>query len=435
MRKRYHLSAVGVGLVVGALGLGCTLDRQLHQSSDLHGITAKESPYLKAHLKNGDVALFTRWTIDEDKGVVRGDCRRWNMHRKAVACGGADLPIGEVALFETNQEKANMGPVVGMTIVTVASLAVTVACLTNPKACFGSCPTFYVSDGRKDYLAAEGFSESVAPALEATDVDALWRARITGRTARLRVTNEALETHTIKEANLLVMPRPEGGRIVRTVDGQFREARDFAPPRACRAAEGDCLSAVRASDDVERISETDGRDLATREPIELSFDDVAPAASRGLLIEARQGFITTYLFYQALAYMGRKAGSYLAAMDQGDESVRGHARELYHLLGGIEVQLRDARGDWRTVGTYAEIGPLARDVQVVPLPSGTPARENPTGHGARQLPGRPRRARASRPDRDRNARARHPHRHTRRRCGARAPLGRSQRAGSGHAAR
>jgi hypothetical protein len=132
---------------------------------------------------------------------------------------------------------------------------------------------------------------------------------------------------------------------------------------------------VRASDDLERISQTDGRDLATRELVELSFDDGAPATSRGLLIEARQGFITTYLFYQALAYMGRKAGTYLAAMDQGDESVRGHARELYHLLGGIEVQLRDTRGTWRTVGTYAETGPLAREVQVVPLPDGISARE------------------------------------------------------------
>jgi hypothetical protein len=378
MHSRYLMRRLGVGLLVAVLGAGCTLDRQLHRSSDLHGITAQESPYLKAHLKNGDVVVFSRWTVDDAKQVVRGDCRRWDTHRQTRPCTGP-LAIDEVALFETNQEKANLGPVVGLTIVTVASLAVTVACLVNPKACFGSCPTFYISDGQRDYLAAEGFSESVAPALEATDVDAMWRAHVTGRTARLRITNEALETHTVKQAHLLVVPRPEGGRIVRLVDGQFREARDLVGPRACRAAEGDCLPAVAANDELERISETDGRDLATRESVELRFDDTAPSASaaggtsRGLLIEARQGFITTYLFYQALAYMGRKAGSYLAALEQGDEALRQRTRELYHLLGGIDVQVRGPGGDWRTVGSYLETGPLAREVQVVPLPDGAPA--------------------------------------------------------------
>jgi hypothetical protein len=354
--------------------LGCTIDRQLHASPGLDGVKQADSPFLKAHFKNGDVVVLYGWTIDATTGVVHGRGERRNMNRAQVAHGALSFPVSEVALFETNRETVNAGPIAALTVVTLASVAVTVACATNPKACFGSCPTFYVSDGATDYLAAEGFSESVAPALEATDVDALWRAKISGRTAHLRVTNEALETHTIKQANLLVAPRPVGGRVVRTVDGHFVEAREFRAPSSCHADEGDCLPAVKASDDVERISTTDGHDLATREFVEVTFDGAAPSGTRhGLVIEARQGFITTYLFYQALAYMGRKAGTYLAAMEQGDASIRGHAHDLYHLLGGIDVQIRDARGAWRTIGTYMETGPLAREVQVVPLPEGASA--------------------------------------------------------------
>jgi hypothetical protein len=163
---------------------------------------------------------------------------------------------------------------------------------------------------------------------------------------------------------------------VHAIDGRFLEAQEFRAPTACRAPEGDCLAAVRASDELERSSVTDGHDLATRENIDLLFDHRDPASDhQGIVIEARQGFITTYLFYQALAYMGHKAGHYLAAMERGDGSVRAHARDLYHLLGGIDVQIRDKRGAWQTVGTYAETGPLAREVQVVPLPEGASAQE------------------------------------------------------------
>ena len=355
---------------------GCTIDRQLHTSAGLDGVDKKDSPYLKAHFKNGDVVVLHDWTIDEANGVVSGSGERQDMHRKQVATGTLKIAIEEVALFETNREATDVGPVAALTVVTILSAALTAACVANPKACFGSCPTFYMSDGNKDYLAAEGFSESVAPSLEATDIDALWRAGVKGRTVRLRVTNEALETHTIKQANLLVAPRPDRGRVLHTVDGRFLEAQEFRPPTVCRAPEGDCLAAVRASDDIERSSVTDGYDLATREAIDLAFDAHAPAHGRqGIVIEARQGFITTYLFYQALAYMGHKAGNYLAAMERGDESIRSHAKDLHHILGGIDVQLRDTRGKWQTVGTYAETGPLAREVQVVPLPEGASAQE------------------------------------------------------------
>jgi hypothetical protein len=360
------------GLAGLALGPGCTLDRQLHSGTAIAQVKPADSPYLKAHYRNGNVAILSPWRFDPVKQEVTGSGELRDMRRKLLASGPLRVPVADVALFESNQEVANPGVVVAMTLVTVGSVAVSVACLANPKACFGSCPTFYVSDGQRDYLAAEGFSESVAPALEATDVDALWRARITGRAARLRVTNEALETHAIRQANLLVARKPPNGRVLATPDGHYREAFSFQAPATCVAPEGDCLPAVAASDSRERISVTDGENLANKEAVELRFDPAPGDDQRGILLEVRQGFITTYLFYQALAYMGRHAGGYLAAMERGSGEMREQARALYHLLGGIDVQTRDGNGDWKTVGTYLETGPLAREVQVVPLPAGDP---------------------------------------------------------------
>ena len=368
-RMRRFGKLVGVATLLAFLS-GCTLDRQLHHGDEVSQVKPQESPYLKAHYKNGNVAILSQWSFDPAKNEVAGFGELRDMHRKSLSSGPMRIPVGDVAIFESNKKVANGGVFAAMTLVTVASAAVTIACLANPKACFGSCPTFYVSDGGKDYLAAEGFSESVAPSLEATDVDALWRAKFTGNTAHLRVTNEALETHAIRQANLLVARKPANGRVLATPDGHYREAFEFSPPLSCVASEGDCLSAVRASDALERISVTDGKDLATKETVDLTFDPAPTSEQRGILLEVRQGFITTYLFYQALAYMGRSAGSYIAAMEQGSGEVRDKARALYHLLGGIEVQTRDGRGEWKTVGTYLETGPLAREVQVVPLPIG-----------------------------------------------------------------
>src|SRR5262249_10109553 len=142
-----------------------------------------------------------------------------------------------------------------------------VFCLTHTKSCFGSCPTFYV-DGQ---LLAEGFSDAVAPALEATDLDALWRVQPSGRELALRMTNEALETHVVQHVRLLAAPRPPGGRVVATQTGELYGATGLASPTRCAAEEGDCTAAVRELDGRERFGTTDEHDLAARELIELEF--------------------------------------------------------------------------------------------------------------------------------------------------------------------
>ena len=47
-----------------------------------------------------------------------------------------------------------------MTLVTGASLGMNIYCAANPKACFGSCPTFCSKNGDTWRLEAEGFSSS-----------------------------------------------------------------------------------------------------------------------------------------------------------------------------------------------------------------------------------------------------------------------------------
>jgi len=249
-----------------------------------------KSPFLKAHMRNGDVYILSPWSVDAAARTVSGDGTRLDPNRTRVGNGTQVISLDSVALFETNVVSTH-GSVAALAVVTGASLGLTAYCATNPKACFGSCPTFYVSDGERSVLQAEGFSASVAPALEATDVDALDRARPTGRLLEVRMTNEALETHVVRWAKVLAAPRSGRGRVFATQSGEFWQASDIVTPLRCSAPEGDCLAAVRAFDGAERFSTTDSTDLATREVIELEFH-VESGDSLGLVIGSRQTLLS-----------------------------------------------------------------------------------------------------------------------------------------------
>ena len=328
-----------------------------------------EAPFLKAHLRDGGVYILAPWRIDELERVVVGEGELQDAERQTVKRGSFRVPIAEVALFETNVLHTSPA-VAALAVISVASAGLTLYCATHSKSCFGSCPTFYASNGERELLLAEGFSDSVAPSLEATDLDALYRARPSSRDFELRMKNEALETHVVKRAALVLAERPEGGRVFATQEGELWQATQVQAPRSCSVAEGDCLRAVSAMDGRERSSATDATDLAAREIVELEFDAAPPRA--GLVIGARQTFLSTYLFYQALAYLGRRAGDFIMRLEREEPGTLERVRGIRHALGGIEVLIWKPDGTWSKAGEVHETGPLAADVKIVPLPESGP---------------------------------------------------------------
>lgn len=320
--------------------------------------------FLKAHLKDGSVVVLHGWTLDSLGGVLTGTGQRYDLNRNVVGDSAVRISTDSVALYETNSLKQHRS-VAALAVMTGISTAVTLACIADPKACFGSCPTFYVTDGTGEVLQAEGFSASIAPTLEATDLDALYRARPRGRTLDVRMTNEALETHVVRHVNVIAVPRSPGGRVLATQDGAFRESRRSVAPISCSAEEGDCLHALAAADGVERFSRADSTDLAARETLELVFPSMD--GPTGIAIAARQTLLTTYVLYQALAYMGTSAAATLARLETSADA-RHAAGAIGRLLGGVEVQVLDSNGTWRSAGAITETGPLAADMKVIPLP-------------------------------------------------------------------
>ena len=344
------------------------LHRELVSSDDVVNLD-KKSPFLKAHMLNGEVYLLSKWEVDSENKTILGEGSLLNINREVVQTGALEVSIDSVALFETNVVKTSPS-IAAMAVITGVSVAVTAICIANPKACFGSCPTFYASDGENLTLQAEGFSSSIAPFLEARDIDALYRVRPEDGALTIVMKNEALETHVVRYVHVLAVPKPEDGHAFVTADGTFWQASDVVSPRRALCPEGECLEALTAFDTIERYSTTDSTNLAEKEVLDFEFSNL-PEGNVGLVIAARQSLLTTYLLYQTLAHMGRSAGTWLAYLERHSRKARSSFQKMNRVLGGIEVLIQNDAGAWISAGEIQEVGPLATDVHLLSLPKST----------------------------------------------------------------
>ena len=369
---RLSWRALTVGLM--ALDLACagglqrtsipTASASSNEIRDLIDSSAASTVFLKAHMRDGSLAVFGTAEIDSEDRSVRGEGTLLDVNRDTLTTGSLVIPLDSVALFESNQVVSQPG-LAAITLITGISVTLTLYCATNPKACFGSCPTFYLEGGDGRIPRAEGFSSSIAPSLEARDVDDLSATGPEDGPLRLEMRNEALETHVVRSVDVLLANRPSGSRVFRDQEGRFWSSPRQASPASCVAEEGSCTEAVTELDGVQRSSLADSTNLAAKEEIELTFD--VPEGSRlGLVVGARQTLLSTYLLYQAMAYMGSEAGAWLARIERGASEIR--STGIVSLMGGIEVLVLGSDGSWKPANDLGEHGPLATDVQMAVLP-------------------------------------------------------------------
>jgi hypothetical protein len=226
--KRILACALTIALTIA--GLQSCVARHFRSNykdanSLIHGTeNLLKKPFLKAHLKNGDVCILKdSWIIDTVSNAVVGTGTRYDFNRAQIAQGTIHIPVDSVAIFETN---AKIGPETGRSIalclIAGADIAVGIYCWMNPKACFGSCPTFYLNENDNFHFAeAEGFSSAISPSMEYSDIDALNARHVTDTSFSITMKNEALETHCVKSVKLLACPLEEGQRVYQSPENAF----------------------------------------------------------------------------------------------------------------------------------------------------------------------------------------------------------------------
>ncbi|MAP67867.1 MAG: hypothetical protein CMF80_09295 [Candidatus Marinimicrobia bacterium] len=326
------------------------------------------SPFIKAHMKDGKVYVLNSWEmINKYDGFgnvnyLIGEGTLLSVNREILEQEQFEIPLDSVVILETN-ELTNSGPATALTLVTGLSLIGSTLCAQNPKACFGSCPTFYVNDGQNNIIQAEGFSSSISPSLEATDIDMLYNASNSDEIFQVEMKNEAYETHVISYLDLLIFPKSNDERIFYEIDGTFWNTNEIIGPSSCSINNNDCLDKIIEMDDLEWFSVTDSFNLAKKEIIEIEFNNIENG-DYGLILGARQSLLSTFIFYQALSYMGKNVGEWLAMTERGEIP---HG-EIFNILGGIEILIKNERGKWEKWNEMKEMGPIATDIHMIKLP-------------------------------------------------------------------
>lgn len=330
----------------------------------------QHKPFLKAHLKNGDVCIMRdNWQIDTSRNVLTGEGATYDFNRDRARFGAISLPIDDVAIFETNTKILNPEKerIAVLTILTAVDVIIGIICLTNPKACFGSCPTFYINaDQNFHYADAEGFTGAISPSMEYTDIDALKNEPVKGAFS-LTMKNEALETHCVKEIKLLAFPRKKGEHVFQSPSDEFYSSDKIYELTGARADEGDITDLLQAPDHRERFSLSDPENLDSREEIFLNFNTPENFGNPGLVLDFRQTLMTTYLFYSAMGYMGDNVSDVFARLER-DSVIRKKFDSTTKELGKIDVYEWDnLKNNWELQGQFFETGPIAINRQIIPL--------------------------------------------------------------------
>lgn len=375
--KSTHLFGILAILLLLASGCARTLlNRNVYRLSDdeLNSPEAK-TKILKVHMSDGSLYVLNDWLFNEEAEIIAGYGDYYNFNRRLLASNqeeedshAYEISYSEVSLIETNKIERDGRNLIGISIAGVSSAFYSIYCMANPKACFGSCPTFYALKDGNWQLISEGFSSSISSSFEKTDVDMLYGVDHPTDTFTLKVTNEALETHVIRYVDLLAFPLATGEQVFATEAGVFYRTSALQAPQSCLADEGDMRALVLAFDGKERYSLADEHTLTRKEEIILTFANPRGVES-GLLIGSKQSLLTTFLFYELMAYSGTHYGRFVARVENGDPHLLKRIEEMWDRLGGIEVFVQMTDEKWLKVGEINEMGPIAADIHLVKLPA------------------------------------------------------------------
>lgn len=337
----------------------------IHQTSKI-----KEKPFLKAHLINGSVCIMDdKWVFDSITNIISGNGKYYDFKRSTVLAEKINIHVDSVALFETNTKLTadKNSRINKMAILTAMDVVLGVLCLSVPKACFGSCPTFYIDDNDQHRLAdAESFSNAIAPSLAYGDVDDIGLMAKSNDTVRLKMMNEALETHVVQKANLSIVPKFIHEEVFITPTEKYVATTKGAKLKLAKRDEVDITSNLLSQEGIEYFSLADDKAIVTKEEIFLDFDNVKDI-KYGLKLTYRQTMMTTYALYSAIGYMGDEVGDMFAKIELSKETSKKMHTMFYDALGAIEIYTLQQDNTWKYEGEMYETGPIARNHEILPI--------------------------------------------------------------------
>ena len=213
------------------LGSGCSpynlpsFKKHYYTENELMYAQKKDTAlFLKAHDYYGNVFIFHKsWVIDTTERTVKGKGKLYTPERDLLSEGQLFVHIDSVALFETNMPVKKVDYLIlPKTLLVMYNVALAGFCLSVPKACFGSCPTFYTDETQNVFdTRAECFSNAISPSMEYEDIDDLFEKQSGCRNFSLTMKNEALETHMVNYVKIHALPVHKNEKVLHATDNNY----------------------------------------------------------------------------------------------------------------------------------------------------------------------------------------------------------------------
>lgn len=239
---------------------------------------------------------------------------------------------------------------------------VTVFCIGCPKCCFGSCPTIYTFNNSQANLETELFSSSISRMLEADDLDKITQKIPDDGIYKLKITNEALETHYIDKFNLILTEHPLGTEIYpNTVGGMTLFKNPVSIDKATNSKGEDITDEVRNADTVYYRS---GVKMTgeLREGPKFDWAEITSAVPENadnakILVRYRNTLLSTVLFYDVvLGSQGIRAVDWIDKMNN-NASYASDFKMIYDNFSGMGFEI-NTNGVWISAGKFPDAGPI-----------------------------------------------------------------------------
>lgn len=240
--------------------------------------------------------------------------------------------------------------------------ALAIYCLACPKCCFGSCPTVYIPSDSGYILEAELFSKSISRQLEDNDLDMLKYKVLSDGNLKLKITNEALETHHINKFNLIAVSHPKATKVFQTNNDEIILINELIPAEQVISSSGKNISELLKTDDELYFRSDENKILELREKPVKDFIEVTSFTKPGkekvkMLIKYRNTLLTTTLLYDVvIGSQGINALEWTKKMND-DKFYAMQFKSVYDLFSGLSIECK-TNNNWTEIGKYQDAGPI-----------------------------------------------------------------------------
>ena len=222
-------------LILSIVYAGCYHNLQpveINKETDLNNLII-DSPS-KCHVIDGSIIVYDKG-FSVNANQILGNGVRFYFEKGKRNSAVVSFPLDSIAAITTYEDYSSTRMLANgsLAIYGAAITGLTAYCIACPKCCFGSCPTVYTFNNDSALLETELFSSSISRMLEDDDLDMLKQKISDDGIFKLKITNEAMETHYINKFNLILAEHPSGTTIYPNIN---RELSLFRNPVSVKSA-------------------------------------------------------------------------------------------------------------------------------------------------------------------------------------------------------